>query len=150
MTVKEQIDKDLKTAMLAGDKPMATTLRGLKSAILYVEVAQNARETGLSEETVITLLQKEAKKRQESADMYMQGGSNDRAETELAEKAVIEKYLPEQLDDEEIKKIVTQAIAELGSDPQSMGKIIGFVKQKIGGAADGATIARLVKESLST
>jgi uncharacterized protein YqeY len=74
-STKQQIDADLKTAMLAGDKTLVTTLRGLKSAILYVEVAENAREKGLPEDAVVAILQKEAKKRQESADLYLQGGN---------------------------------------------------------------------------
>lgn len=70
MTISEQIDADLKQAMLAGDKTLVTTLRGLKSVILYEEVAKGLRDTGLDDDAVITLFSKEAKKRQESADLY--------------------------------------------------------------------------------
>jgi uncharacterized protein len=89
MTIKEQIDRDLKAAMLGGDKVLTTTLRGLKSAILYAEVASNQREAGLPDNEIVNLLGKEAKKRQESADLYRQGGNNEKAEAELAEKSVI-------------------------------------------------------------
>jgi len=90
MGLKQQIEDDLKTAMLAGDKTLVTTLRGLKSAILNIEVAKGARETGLPDSEITDILAKEAKKRKESADMYVQGASQERAEAELQEKTVIE------------------------------------------------------------
>ena len=148
MSLKSQIDNDIKTAMLAGEKSLVTILRGLKSAILNVEVAKGARETGLPDSEVTDILVKEAKKRQESADMYTQGNSADRAAAELAEKAVIEKYLPSQLSEDEVKQIIDDVTAEIGSSVQQMGQIIGAVKAKTAGAADGALIAKLVKEKL--
>lgn len=148
--LKQQIEQDLKAALLNGEKERATTLRSLKSAILYVEVAKGARETGLPEDEIIAILSKEAKKRQESADFYAQGGSPDRAEAELAEKALIAAYLPTQLSDEELQEMIDAAIALAGtSGPQAMGQVIGAVKQQAGAAADGARIARLVKERLA-
>jgi len=150
MTIKEQIDADLKAAMLGGDKILTTTLRGLKSAILNVEISENKRDTGLDEATVTTILGKEAKKRQESADLYMQGGSEDKAKAELAEKLVIEKYLPKQMDEEALKNLVEAAITESGaSGMQDMGKVIGAVKARAGASADGSRIAQMVKERLS-
>src|SRR5437879_2903064 len=95
MSLKQQIDKDIKTEMLAGEKTLVTTLRGLKSVILYAEVATGSRDKGLSDQEIVELLAKEAKKRQESAELYQKGGSQDRAEAELAEKQVIERYLPQ-------------------------------------------------------
>lgn len=149
VTVKEQIDQDLKRAMLAGDKTLVTTLRGLKSVILNVEVAEGLRESGLPDDRVIDLLVKEAKKRQESADLYRQGGSEEKESAELQEKAVIEKYLPAQLSEDEIAVIVDQIVQELGaSGMQMMGQVIAAVKQKTGASADGAVIARIVKEKL--
>jgi uncharacterized protein YqeY len=148
--LKQQIEQDLKTALLAGDKERALTLRSLKSAILYVEVAKGAREDGLPEDEMIAILSKEAKKRQESADLYTQGGREDRAATELAEKTIIEGYLPKQLSDVELQAIVDEAVNQAGAGGmQAMGQVIGVVKQKAGAAADGARIARLVKERLS-
>lgn len=150
MDVKQQIEADLKAAMLSGDKTLATTLRGLKSAILYAEVAAGSRETGLANDAVIALLQKEAKKRQESADLYAKGGRPDKEEAELAEKSAIEKYLPAQLSEDELVVLVDDAISQLGKDQKNMGQIIGAVKQKGGPAADGAVIARLVRERLQS
>jgi uncharacterized protein YqeY len=150
MSVKQQIDADLKTAMLAGDKTLVMTLRGLKSAILYVEVAENARDQGLAEDKVITVLQKEAKKRLESADLYKQGGNAEKQQAEMNEKKVIEKYLPQQLSEDEIGKIIDEVITSTGaSGLQAMGLVIGAVKVKTGASADGAVIARLTKEKLT-
>lgn len=148
MSIKQQIDADLKTAMLSGDKVLVTTLRGLKSAILYVEVSEGSRDEGLSDDKIISLLQKESKKRQESADLYEQGGNIEKKEAELKEKSVIEKYLPEQLSDEELIQIIEKNIEELGNEMQKMGLIISKVKQDTAGRADGGTIAKLVKERL--
>ncbi len=148
MTLKQTIDQDLKQAMLAGDKTLTETLRGLKSAILYVEVAANKRDTGLTDDEVTVVMHKEAKKRQESADLYKQGGNQERASSELNEKVAIEKYLPEKISDTELDKFIDESINEIGKDSQKMGQIIGAVKQKTGATADGATIARLVKEKL--
>lgn len=147
--LKQQLEQDIKAALLDGDKARATVLRGLKSAILYVEVAQGTRDTGLPDEEIISLFAKEAKKRQESADLYIKGGDQERANQELAEKAIIETYLPAQLTDEELAAIVDETVAKLGiSSPQAMGQVIGAVKQQTEGKADGARIAKLVKERL--
>lgn len=136
--------------MLGGDKVLTTTLRGIKSAILYAEVAANKRDSGLADEELVSLLGKEAKKRQESADLYTQGGSEEKAKAELAEKLVIEKYLPKQMNDEALKNLVEAAVTETGAaSMQDMGKVIGLVKQRAGAAADGGRIAQMVKERLS-
>lgn len=148
--LERRLDDDIKTALLAGDKQLATTLRGLKSVLLNVKVATGKRDSGLTDDEVLPILAKQAKQRQESADMYAQGGSPDRAEAELAEKAIIESYLPKQLAEDEIKIMVAEVIASSGaSDMSAMGQVIGQVKQKAGASADGAVIARLVKEALS-
>lgn len=147
--IKQQIEDDLKVAMLAGDKTLVQTLRGLKSALLYVEVAEGKRDQGLTDEEAITVLSKEAKKRTESADMYAHGGDEARQQAELSEKQVIERYLPKQLSESEIASIVAEEQEKLGvSGPQAMGQLIGAVKARTAGSADGATIARLVKERL--
>lgn len=150
MTIKEQIENDIKQAMLAGDKALVMTLRSLKSAILYMEVSKGSREKGLSDAELVEVLSKEAKKRQESADMYNQGGSPDRAEAELAEKKIIEKYLPTQLTDEELGSLVETVITELGVDDiKNMGQVIAEVKSRSLGQADGGRIAAAAKENLT-
>ncbi len=148
MSIKNQIDADLKQAMLAGDKTLVTTLRGLKSAIQYAEVASDTRGSD-DDQAVQAVLSREAKKRQESADLYKQGDSPEKAEVELTEKAAIEKYLPEQMSETEVQEIVDKVIQELGTvSPQQIGQIIGKVREQTKGQADGAVIARLVKEKL--
>lgn len=151
MNIKQQLDAHLKQAMLAGDKTLATTLRGLKSSILYAEVAEGKRDEGLSDQEIIPLLQKEAKKRQESAELYLKGNREEKAALEQAERQVIEKYLPAQLTDEELVAIIDVTISSAGmTSVQDMGKAIGLVKTKTEGRADGGRIARFVKERLSS
>ncbi len=149
MSIKEQIDQDLKAAMLGGEKTLVTTLRGLKSAILYVEVADGKRDDGLSDQEVVEVLRKEAKKRQESADLYVKGGNQEKADVEQAELKVIEKYLPQQMGDDQLAALVDQAMQESQDvSPQVMGKIIGRVKELSQGNADGGRIAQAVKQRL--
>lgn len=148
--LEERLEQDIKAALLGGDKVTATTLRGLKAVLLNVKVATGKREQGLSDEEVLPILAKEAKKRQESADLYIQGGNQERADAELAEKALIEGYLPAQLSEAELDVLIDEAIKQSGAaGPQAMGQVIGQVKAKAGAAADGALIARLVKEKLA-
>lgn len=151
MSVKQTIDVDLKTAMLAGEKTLVTTLRGLKSAILYAEVSEGARDEGLPDDAVIAILQKEAKKRQESADLFGRGGNVEKQQAELEEKSVIEKYLPAQLSEDEIARMVDDVITSTGATGmQAMGQVIGTVKAKAGASADGSIIARIVRERLTS
>lgn len=148
-SLEQQIESDLKTAMLSHDSQTVNTLRMLKGALLNVKVATGKRDSGLSDEEVMTTLAKEAKKRQESADLYLQGNDQTRADQELAEKAIIEKYLPAQMSEAELAQLVDEAVAAVGADKTKMGQIIGQVKAKAGAAADGSLIARLVKEKLA-
>jgi uncharacterized protein len=148
MSIKEQLDADLKTALLGGEKTLATTLRGLKSVILNQEIAKGSRETGgLSDAEIIELFGKEAKKRQESADLYIQGGSQEKADAELLEKRVIEQYLPSQISDEQLQAVVDEVVAELGGNitQAQMGQAIGLVRARVGATADGGRIAMAVK-----
>jgi uncharacterized protein YqeY len=147
--MQQQIDKDLKEALLAGDKAKAETLRGIKSALLNEAIATGARDSGLADDAIQKILAKESKKRQEAADLYKQGGADDRASKELAEKAIIDTYLPAQMSEAEISKLVDEEIAKVpGATMQNMGQIIGAVRGRAGGTADGALIAKLVKEKL--
>lgn len=149
MDIKDRLNADLKKAMLSGDKRRAMTLRGLKSAILYAEVARGERDEGLSNEEALKVLAKEAKKRQESIELYEKGGSADQAQEEAAEKSVIEEYLPEQLSEDSIRTIVDEEIASL-EDPsmKDMGTVIKKVQARGGSGVGGSTVARLVKERL--
>lgn len=146
--LEQQIEKDLKTALLAGDGQKVSLLRGLKAVLLNVKVATGKRDSGLSDQEVLAQLAKQAKQRQESADLFRQGGNHAKADDELAEKAIIESYLPAQLSEAEISKIIDEVLAGGSFEPSAMGQVIGQVKAKTGAAADGGLIARLVKGKL--
>lgn len=150
MTIEEKLERDIKTAMLAGEGSTVTTLRGLKAVLLNAKVATGKRDSGLTDEEVLPLLAKEAKKRQESADLYVQGGNQAKADAELAEKALIETYLPAQLSEAEVAQLVDDIIAQTGAaGPQAMGQVIGQAKAQAGASADGALIARIAREKLT-
>jgi uncharacterized protein YqeY len=149
--IKQQIEADLKKAMLAGDKSLVSVLRGLKSSILDAEISQGSREAGLNDAAVVTLLQKEAKKRGDAVELYANAGETERSENERYEQEVIKRYLPEMLGDAEIEVIVSAVIEEMGGNvqKQQMGKVIAAVKEKTEGRAEGAVIARVVQKQLS-
>lgn len=153
MDLHQRLDQDLKIALLGGDGLKASTLRSLKSALTYARVDDKAKggDGELSDDQVQVVLAKEAKKRQDSADAFNKGGASDRADKELAEKAIIDNYLPEPLTSDELAQLVEQTITQLGaSGPQDMGKVIGAVKAKASGSVDGAKLAQMVKERLAS
>jgi uncharacterized protein YqeY len=147
--LEEKLEQDIKSALLSGDSFRTTTLRGLKANLLNIKVATGKRESGLSDDEVIEAFLKEAKKRQESADLYKQGGSQDREQAELNEKKIIEEYLPEQLSESEVAEVVNKVVSDTGASGMAdMGKVIGQVKAQLGATADGSLIAKLTKEKL--
>ena len=147
----ERITADLKTAMLARDAFQTETLRGLKAAILNEEVATGKRDTGLSDEDIEKLIARESKKRDEAARLFEQGGNQESADKERREKELLSQYLPEQLSEADVQKLVVDAIAQIQPEGmKDMGRVIGAVKAKAGNTADGALIARLVKDTLSS
>jgi len=149
VALKEQIQNDLKTALLGRLRFEAETLRGLKAAILNEEVALGKRDEGLSDEQIEKIIAREVKKRLEAAALYDQNMREDAADDERREADVLRKYLPAQLSETEIKSVVDAKVTELGAtDQKMMGQVIGAVKSEVGTSADGATIARLVKEAL--
>lgn len=149
-TLKERIAEDYKRAMLARDAFVVETLSGIKAAILNEEVAKGVRETGLADEQIEQLLVREAKKRDEAAELFAKGGREESAAKERAEKQLIAQYLPEQLDEAAVQAVIDAVVADLQPEgPKDMGRVIGAVKAKTGSAADGAMIARLVKAKLS-
>ncbi len=150
MALKSQLDNDIKAALLGGDRFRADVLRGLKAVILNEEVAKNKRDEGLDDASIEQLVAKEVKKRLDSVQQYVAAERPELAETEQAEAKILEAYLPEQLSEEDIKVAIDDTIGELGvAGQQAMGQVIGAVKGKLGNAADGGTIARLVKEALN-
>lgn len=153
MSLKDVLQADLKTAMLARDSLTTDVIKGLKSAVLYAEVASGKREQGLEDSEILAVLQKESKKRQESADLYSKGDRAELAQKELAEKAIIDKYLPAQLSEAELVQLINDCLADMGlKNPakQDMGKIIGAVKAKVGSSADGSVLAKLVNQRINS
>lgn len=145
--LKDTIQQDLTAAMLAHDESKVSALRMLISEIRY---AGNGRDADISDEAVLTVIQKEIKKRKESAQSYRQGGREDLASKEESEIKVYEAYLPEQISDEELTKLVDESINELGAQTmQDMGRVMGAVRQKVGSGADPSRISEIVKAKLS-
>ena len=148
-TLKERINADLKSAMLSRDAVKTQTLQGLKAAILNEEVAKKVRDTGLEESEVEQIIVREVKKRDEAAGLFEQGGNQESAAKERVEKELLSVYLPEQMDEATLQKVVEAVIAELQPEgSKDMGRVIGAVKAQVGNAADGAVVAKLVKNSL--
>jgi uncharacterized protein YqeY len=147
-SLQQRIDDDLKQALREGDKHRLSVLRMLKSAVTYAAVA--ARPAELADEDVLKVLRKEAKQRQDSADAYEKAESFDRRDAELSEKAIIEEYLPAQMDEIALEKEVDAVIRELGPlSPQTMGRIIGAAAGRVAGKADGGRVAAMVREKLA-
>ena len=149
MSLADQIQNDTKAALLGGNRFAGDTLRGLKAAILNEEVAKGKRDTGLSDTEIEQIVAREVKKRYESIKLYEANDRPELAEPEKKEIEILEVYLPAQLSEEELMGVIDEQIAALGADMSKMGQVIGAVKAKVGTAADGATIATLVKQRLS-
>ena len=147
--LKATLAADLKAAMLARDTLRADTLKGLKSAILYEEVAKKVRDEGLDDASIEQIIAREVKKRDEAAVLFTKGGNQASADKELAEKEILSAYLPEQMSEADVLRLVEATIVELQPEGmKDMGRVIGAVKAKVGNAADGALVAQLVKEKL--
>ena len=149
MSLKQQIEGDIKKAMLARQKDELTALRGIKSLILLAETEKGAQHA-LSPDQEMKLLMKAAKQRKDSAELYREKGRDELADKELVELEVINRYLPKQLSEEELRETLKALIAELGAaGPQDMGKVMGAATKKLAGKADGKTISTLVKAMLT-
>ena len=146
--LKDRLHADLTTAMKAQDELTRATLRMVLTAITNEEVAgATARE--LSDDEERKVVAREAKKRREAAEAFRSGGAADRAERELAEEGVLATYLPAQLDDAELARLVAQAVQETGaSGPQAMGQVMKAVGPKIAGRAEGGRVAAAVRAAL--
>lgn len=150
MVIKDKINVDLKEALLSGNHFKAQTLRGIKAVILNEEVAQGKREDGIDDSVIEQLIAREVKKRNESAVIYDGAQRSELAENERAEAKILRDYLPEQLSEDDIKTTVVRVIKELGvSGLSAMGQVIGAVKKELGNSADGATVAKIVKNELT-
>jgi len=149
MSLQVQIMDEIKNAMKAKDTVALEALRAVKSELLLASTASGSKEE-LSEDEEIKLLQRLVKTRKESARIFTEQNRPDLAEPELAQVAVIEKFLPAQLSEEEVEAVVAKIIAETGaSGIASMGKVMGLASAQLGGTAEGKTISTIVKKLLS-
>jgi uncharacterized protein YqeY len=148
MSLKQQIDNDIKNAMLAKKKEELEALRAIKSLILLAETDKNSGGD-ISGDTEIKLLQKAVKQRKESAEIFEQQGRKELADKENFQLEVISRYLPKQLSEEEISKILRDIIAQVGAKgPQDIGKVMGTATKALSGKADGKLISELAKKLL--
>ena len=148
-TLFDQISADIKTAMLAREKVALEALRGIKKEFLEAKTAKGGDGT-LPDEVAIKILQKMVKQRKESASIFAQQNRADLADNELAEVAVIERYLPAQMSDTELEAAVAAIIAQVGATgPQDMGKVMGVASKQLAGKTEGKLISEKVKALLA-
>ena len=149
MSLEKKVMDSMKEAMKAKDSQALEALRSIKSALLLAQT-ESGTKSEISEVEEIKLLQRLVKQRKDSANIYNEQGRADLAKPELAQIKVIEKFLPEQMDEAEVEKIVAEIIAETGASSMAdMGKVMGLANAKIAGKADGKTISTIVKAKLS-
>ena len=149
MNLFDQVSNDIKSAMLAKDKVRLEALRGIKKEFLEAKTAKGA-DGELTDDMAMKILAKMVKQRKESAQIYTEQNRPDLAEPELAEAAVIETYLPKQMNDEELTEALKAIIAQVGATtPQEMGKVMGVATKQLAGRADGRAISAKVKELLA-
>lgn len=147
--LKDKLQGDLKEAMMARDELRLSTIRMLKSAIQYHEIQKGGAGYEATDEDVLEVIAREVKKRRESIEMFEKGGNQESADKEKKELEILQTYLPEQMGEDEIRKLVKDAIAQTGaSTPQDMGKVMGVLMPQTKGKADGSIVSKIVKEEL--
>jgi len=150
MSLEKKINEDLKQAMLSKDQRKLSALRSIKSALLIEKTNKDQTGGEIPESVEMKLLQKQVKQRKESAETYEQQGRQDLADEERYQASIIEKYLPDQMDDEQLEKEVKAIIEELGATSmQDMGKVMGTATKRLAGKADNKKISEMVKSMLS-
>lgn len=149
MSLQEDLMTALKAAMKNKDQEALSALRAIKSEILLAQTETGSKED-IPEEQEIKILSKLVKQRKDSAAIYTEQNRNDLAEPELAQAEVISQFLPSQLSEAEIEKVVVETIQETGAEGmKDMGKVMGIVNQKLAGQADGKTISTIVRAKLA-
>lgn len=145
--IGDTIQNQIQDAMRARDKVRLSTLQMLKSALSYERIEKGS---DLVEDDEVRVLKSEVKKRRDAIDAYQKAGRDELVRREQEELAILEEFLPEQMSDDDLKKLVDKAISETNASSMSdMGKVIGIVMKKAGAATDGSRVASLVKEKLS-
>lgn len=149
MSLFDTVSQDIKSAMLAKDKVKLEALRGVKKEFLEAKTAKGGNGE-LTDDAALKIITKMVKQRRESATIYQEQNRPELAENELAEAAVLETYLPQQLSEEELTAALQAIIAQVGAaGPQDMGKVMGVATKQLAGRADGRAISTKVKELLS-
>lgn len=140
-----QIESDLTAAMKAKDQMTVETLRGLKVRLQNEKIAKMA---DLTDDQIVALLKSEIKRRKEAAESFSVGGRGEMAQKELAESEILQKYLPAQMSEAEISSVIENVIKDSNFTSADFGKAMGAVKLKVGNTADGAMVAKILKEKL--
>ena len=149
MSLQEEIMNALKAAMKDKDQTALAALRAVKSEILLAQTESGSKEE-LTKDKEIKILSKLVKQRKDSAAIFAQQNRNDLAEPELAQAEIISQFLPKQLSESEIEKVVLDVISKTGAEGmKDMGKVMGIVSQQLAGKADGKTISNIVKAKLT-
>ncbi len=149
MSLERQIQEDLKAAMFAKNATALASIRGIKAAIMLAKTAPDATDE-LTDADIIKIIQKLVKQRKESAAIYTEQSRPELAEAELAEAAIMEKYLPVQMSEEEVEEALKKIIAQVGAkSPADMGKVMGVATKALAGQTDGRLISTIVKRLLS-
>jgi len=149
MSLQKQIMEELKMAMKSKDALALQALRAVKSAFLLAKTETGAGDD-LTEDQEMKIIQKQVKQRKDSAAIFIDQGRQDLADPELAEIAVLEKFLPEALSEDAIEKVVLDTIAKTGAEGmKDMGKVMGMVSKQLAGQADGKTISGIVRKNLA-
>lgn len=146
MALKEQITADMIASMKARDELKTSTLRMMKAEIMKYEVS--GKDKVATDEVVHDILKRAIKQRKDSAEAFTTGGKAEMAQQELGEIKIIEAYMPAQMGEEEIRKIVSETIKQMNATPADFGKVMGMVVGKTKGKADGSLISKVVKELL--
>lgn len=146
---KQQLRDELKQSMLSKNTLKTSVLRMFLSAVGYYEINKGGAGYEASEEDVLSVLQKEIKQRRDSIEQFKAGGRQDLVDKETKELEILQKYLPAQMSEEEIRKLVVDAVKQTGaSSPQDMGKVMGALMPKVKGKADGGIVSKIVREEL--
>ena len=143
--IAQQIDQDLKTALKEKDETVVSAIRNLKAAIQNVEIEKHQ---ALSDENALAVIAKKVKQHKDSIESFLAGNRQDLVAIETAQMRVLEKYLPQQMSETEVAKIVSDAIAKLQATPADFGKVMKEVVSQVKGQTDGSVISKIVKEQL--
>jgi uncharacterized protein YqeY len=149
MSLEILINNDIKTSMLAKDKRKLEALRAIKAALLLIKTGKDTQFAEVPEELEMKTLQKLVKQRRESAQMFLDQNRMDLYDEEVYQAEIIEAYLPQQMSEEDIRKVISQIITETGaSGMKEMGKVMGAASKQLAGKADNTMVSKIVKELL--